>query len=116
MKKLKIYLEDDNNEMLDFLYDWVIIIGLLKIEDEIKIESNKRSFKLTIGEVIDGNPSINYAEFDEYTIVTIYESENSQRQYLVQEQIDLMEFDEITEEELSRGDKQIIWHAINRMP
>ena len=94
-ENLKLGIELDNGEINDFLFDNFIINGLFFTAESVKVSENSENFKIKIEKPTRENQmTTNIAKRQNVVIVTFYVDNENQSQYLVAEDLNIIELNQ----------------------
>lgn len=112
MQDLKLGLEGDNNQILDYLVDNIIIEGLYITGDNSKIRANCTVFNIRMTDPISDNQIANrITKINNVSILTIKSSDENLVQFLIGNDLDIEEMKSLPREMLSREVEDLIQQA-----
>ena len=115
MENLKLGIELENGNLKDFYFDSLIIDGLFFLGDSKKVTENCKAFDIKIDKSNKTDNSLlkNISKKENVVIITYYFDENNQTQYLVGNDLNINEFNNLNENEFVQDDKDIVRQAFS---
>ena len=111
MNVLKIGIEGDNGEILDYQIDELIIEGLFITRNSSKVRENCKKFKIYVESNSKNGIGVKITKINNISILTLKQSKQNQFQFLVGNDMSVTELNNIPPEDLNEDLKGLIFKA-----